>query len=382
MATGGYHIVGLESDGSVVATGLRSYGICDTTSANGFTGIVQVAAGSEHTVGLKSDGTVVATGLNHNSISGVGGDCDVGTWTGITRLAAGWYQTVGLESDGNVVATGDNGWGQCNTTSSNGFTGITQVATGGDETVGLKSNGTVVATGANITSYGGEQYDVSYWNLLATTTGVPTITTYVAPYMYNTFTAILTGKVNPNGGCATLTCRYGTNPTLTIATTSPVSGPPNLMVGPNHVSGSTTRVVGFGFVPGSGSYYYQFIATNSMGTTYGPILHFSLDSNMTLSTLTSIGVTPNPSNNLAVGSTEQFTATGNYSDGSTADITSGAAWISNTTSVATITSPGGLATGEGTGNTSITASLFSVTSPPETLTVVAPPFRCWRQSEL
>jgi hypothetical protein len=36
-------------------------------------------------------------------------------------------------------------------------------------------------------------------------------------------------------------------------------------------------------------------------------------------TLSSIAVTPNPPTNLAVGLTEQFTAAGTYSDGSTAD---------------------------------------------------------------
>ena len=59
-------------------------------------------------------------------------------------------------------------------------------------------------------------------------------------------------------------------------------------------------------------------------------------------TLTSIAVTPaNPT--LVTGTSQPFTATGTYSDGSTANITSQATWSSSLTSVATIAA-GGLAT--------------------------------------
>jgi trimeric autotransporter adhesin len=64
---------------------------------------------------------------------------------------------------------------------------------------------------------------------------------------------------------------------------------------------------------------------------------------------------------IAKGTTDQFTATGTYSDTSTADITSQVTWTSGTATVATITT-GGLATGAGTGNTNITASLNGITS--------------------
>ena len=90
--------------------------------------------------------------------------------------------------------------------------------------------------------------------------------------------------------------------------------------------------------------------------------------------LSSIMVTPaSPDNsaNLAIGATQQFTATGTYSDGSTADISSQVTWNSDTTSVATIDS-NGLATGVAAGTANITAALSGITSPSATLTVVAP----------
>jgi len=75
-------------------------------------------------------------------------------------------------------------------------------------------------------------------------------------------------------------------------------------------------------------------------------------------TLTSITVTPaNPS--IIVNGQQQFTATGNYSDGSHQNLTSSATWTSSSPSVATINSTG-LATGVAAGSTTITATYGSV----------------------
>ena len=71
---------------------------------------------------------------------------------------------------------------------------------------------------------------------------------------------------------------------------------------------------------------------------------------------------------VAKGLSEQFTATGTYSDGSTASLTNQVAWTSGTTSVATISSTG-LALTLATGMTDITASFGGVTSTSDTLTV-------------
>ena len=85
-------------------------------------------------------------------------------------------------------------------------------------------------------------------------------------------------------------------------------------------------------------------------------------------TLTSIAVTPNPAS-ITVGATQQFTATGTYSDGSTKNLSSTATWTSGTATVATI-SASGLATAVASGSTTITASLSGV-SGKATLTVSA-----------
>ena len=81
--------------------------------------------------------------------------------------------------------------------------------------------------------------------------------------------------------------------------------------------------------------------------------------------LSSIAVTP-PSPSILTGATQQFTATGTYSDNSTQNITSQVIWASSSTTVATINASG-LATGMAAGSTTISAT-SSVGAPPPTAT--------------
>src|SRR5207248_2365969 len=95
-------------------------------------------------------------------------------------------------------------------------------------------------------------------------------------------------------------------------------------------------------------------ATGSTTLTVGP------------ATLVSIAVTPaNPS--MPKGGTQQFTATGTYSDGSMVDVTSSATWVSSNTAVATITA-GGLASATAQGTSQVSATSGGVTGS-TTLTV-------------
>jgi len=94
-------------------------------------------------------------------------------------------------------------------------------------------------------------------------------------------------------------------------------------------------------------------------------------------TLTSIAITPADAS-IAVNATQQFTATGTYSDGSTANIGSSASWNSSNAGVATI-SAAGAATGVTAGNTNITVSesglsataALTVTAAAKTLTSIS-----------
>jgi N-acetylneuraminic acid mutarotase len=90
---------------------------------------------------------------------------------------------------------------------------------------------------------------------------------------------------------------------------------------------------------------------------------------VTSATLVSIQITP-ASASKAIGLTQQFTATGTYSDASTPDITASVSWNSSDTARATI-GDGGLATAVNAGSTNITASLSGVTSNAAGFTVTA-----------
>jgi len=102
--------------------------------------------------------------------------------------------------------------------------------------------------------------------------------------------------------------------------------------------------------------------------TYSGITGSALTISVKLLSL--LDITPKNPGYLFVGSTQQFAATGTFTDGSTADITDQVTWANNSTIVATISATG-LATGLGAGTTDITASLAKVTSPSVPLTVMS-----------
>jgi trimeric autotransporter adhesin len=75
--------------------------------------------------------------------------------------------------------------------------------------------------------------------------------------------------------------------------------------------------------------------------------------------MTSITITPSDPS-VALGGSQQFTATGNFSDGSTENLTTQVSWASSSVNVANIDARG-LANAAGTGTTTITASMNGVT---------------------
>jgi len=92
-------------------------------------------------------------------------------------------------------------------------------------------------------------------------------------------------------------------------------------------------------------------------------------------TLTSIAISPTNPANLKLGFTQNFVATGTYSDGSTADVSSLVTWHSSDATIAAFTQPeGGLLTAMTTGTVSITATYQGMTTNPVSITVIPMPF--------
>ncbi len=81
---------------------------------------------------------------------------------------------------------------------------------------------------------------------------------------------------------------------------------------------------------------------------------------VTNATLSSITISPG-SANIALGESQQFTATGSFSDGSSQNLSTQVDWTSSNANVATI-STFGLATSAGTGTATITAALNGVSA--------------------
>jgi len=127
----------------------------------------------------------------------------------------------------------------------------------------------------------------------------------------------------------------------------------------SNVSGSNGLVTGLGV--GSTSITATLNGTSSSATV-----------TVTPAVLSSISVTPG-SSSIAKGTTVKLTATGNYSDGSTQDLTTQVSWTSadNTVAqVANVSGSNGLVTGLGVGSTTIIAT-FNGTSGSTTVTVTA-----------
>jgi hypothetical protein len=112
---------------------------------------------------------------------------------------------------------------------------------------------------------------------------------------------------------------------------------------------------------------FDVIVSNAAGSTTSS--EATLTVKPSSATLQSIAVTP-PSPSIPAGTTQQFKATGTYSDNSMSDITATVTWASSVKSFATI-STSGLATGVSAGTTQITATLGTVFSPNDPLTVTA-----------
>ena len=146
-----------------------------------------------------------------------------------------------------------------------------------------------------------------------------------------------------------------------VTFTAPSSGASAVLTGnPAIFSASGTANVTATSNAVAGSYTVSATASGTPGAA-----SFSL----TNVALVSIAVSPgNPE--LAEEVTGQFTATGTFADHSTQDITDLVNWASATPTVATISGTG-LATAVVPGTSAITASVAGVTSPADTLTVIA-----------
>lgn len=150
----------IRANGTVLVLGDDSEGQCDVS---GWQNIVEIALGEGFIVGLRSDGTVVAAGRNYvddllprlGRAPEYGGQLDVEGWTDIVHISAGLNHTLGLKRDGTVVAVGLNDDGQCDVGE---WANIVQIIAANCQSYGLGQDGTLVYAGVDfVHHYGGER---------------------------------------------------------------------------------------------------------------------------------------------------------------------------------------------------------------------------------
>ncbi|MCM0151427.1 beta strand repeat-containing protein [Photobacterium galatheae] len=112
------------------------------------------------------------------------------------------------------------------------------------------------------------------------------------------------------------------------------------------------------------------VGTATISATFMNVDSNLANVNVTPETIQSIIVDPLLPASIANGTTQQYQATALFSDGSTADVTAQVNWLSDDTSIATISATG-LAQGVGEGNTVISAHLQGVDSADHLLNVTA-----------
>lgn len=146
------HTIGLRKNGTLVFTGEFDDGYYNSDGSSdknnrftvniskvlGWKNLKSVASCFDAIVGLKADGSVVVEGSKRYGIQ------NAKDWKDIVAIDAGGSHAVGLKSDGTVVAAGDNGDGECRVSA---WKDIIAISAGSSHTVGLKSDGTVVAVG-------------------------------------------------------------------------------------------------------------------------------------------------------------------------------------------------------------------------------------------
>src|SRR5262249_39956965 len=130
-------------------------------------------------------------------------------------------------------------------------------------------------------------------------------------------------------------------------------------------SSTNTGVASVSNAPGStGLATALAVGSSSVSASYNSVSSPAVTLTVTSATLMSIQVTP-PPQSTPNGLTQQFNATGTYTDNSTQDLTAAVTWASSNTGVASISNaPGsnGLATAAVVGATNISASYDGVTS--------------------
>lgn len=314
-------VVGLRADGSIWSWGTSSLGglgqdavTFSTTPARvgADSDWVKISAAAQHMCAIKADGSLWAWGDNSagqladGTLVGRGLPVRVGTATGWQNVAGGLLRITVLRADGSIWAAGSSralgltssagrpplavapvfpglspqtigmvsaGLNAYRFTSSSGLPVSIAVTAGAAVVAGdmVTLNGVV---GSSASVYAWQQGDDRAWNAAGPVEMTFSLT--LPPAIVSTthsavadVSANLSTRVIPNGSATSVSFRYGTHPALVGAASTA-----GLDIG------AGLSAVDLGPVPVTGlsrltTYYYQTVAVNSLGTTFGPIQSFA-----------------------------------------------------------------------------------------------------------
>jgi alpha-tubulin suppressor-like RCC1 family protein len=162
-----YHSLALRSNGTVTVWGYSGFSL--TLVPLSASNVTAVAAGWYHNLALRSNGTVVAWGAGtvQGPLPNTGQSMVPTNLSGVSAIAAGGYHSLALLTNGTVVAWGWNAAGQTNVPA--GLTNVIAIAAGGSNSLALKNDGTLVAWGDN--SFGQTNIPVGLSNVVAISAG-------------------------------------------------------------------------------------------------------------------------------------------------------------------------------------------------------------------
>jgi len=188
VAAGGYHTVGVKTDGTLWSWGNNSWGqLGDGTTSNKSTPVQVgtasdwqlVVAGYGHTIATKTDGTLWAWGGNSYYQLGDGtaenksNPVQVGTGSDWQSVVAGEFHTMAIKTDGTLWAWGNNSSGQLGDGTTTSKSSPLQIGTATNwqsvaaryrHTVAVKTDGTLWVWGDNYRGQLGDGTEVDKYS--------------------------------------------------------------------------------------------------------------------------------------------------------------------------------------------------------------------------
>ena len=332
----------IEATGTSLPKGTREQFTAIGTFSNGstqnLTGSATWSSSNTAAVTISTSGLATGTGIGSSNISAALN----GVTSNIVALSvtAATLQSISITANSVSIAKGTTDQftaiGTFSDASTQNLTASATWSSSNTAAATMSTNGLATGTGIGTSNISAAQSGVTS-NIIALSVTAATLRSI----------AITANSVS---------IAKGTTDQLTAIGTFSDASTQNLTTSATWSSSNTAAAI----VSSSGLATGEGIGTSNISATQSGVTSNIIALSVTAATLQSIVITAN-SVSIAKGATDQFTATGTFSDGSTQSLTASATWSSSNIAAATM-STNGLATGTGIGTSNISAAQNGVTS--------------------